>query len=179
MMGRARMVVIRHNLVGLIDRHVRERGAVPTQKIDQFVAGDSVHSRRQGLLGIVGMPFDMDRQYSFLNQIFSLRCTSAESRELGLVIATQAAAQPIEERTVRCAVTLEARQHQTLEFDFESRHACHLVNSSVRRIWLQSTAIETKRIADHVASVQAWPDRCAIFRGAALIRQALKSVASA
>jgi hypothetical protein len=72
------------------------------------------------------MSLDVDGQYCFLNQIFSLCCISANPRKLAFVIGTQTSAQSVEQCAVRSRVAVQAGQHQCLEFDFVGRHACDL-----------------------------------------------------
>lgn len=94
------IVIMRHDFIGLVDRHLGERRTIPTQKIDQLVERNGVDPRRKRLPRIIGMPLEVDRQYGFLDQIFGLRSHPADRRQPGLVIGTQLAAQPIEQRGV-------------------------------------------------------------------------------
>ena len=66
------IIVMRHDRIGLLDRHIGNRRAAPAQEIDQLVASDGVYPRRQGLDGIIGMSLEVDREYRLLNQIFRL-----------------------------------------------------------------------------------------------------------
>ena len=118
------IVVMRHDRIGLLDRYIGNRRAAPAQEIDQLVARDRVHPRRQRFRRIVGMSLDVDGQHRFLHQIFRLFCAPPNSRELALVIGTQTTAQSFEQRAVRGRVAVQAGKHQCLEFGFVGRHAC-------------------------------------------------------
>src|SRR5260370_30701268 len=90
-----------------------------------------MHPGRQRLARVVSVALDMDGQHSLLNQIFRLRRTSADARELALVIGTQTAAQLIEQRAVRRRIAVQSRKHHPSKLSFCGRHAC--VSLLVRR----------------------------------------------
>src|SRR5690348_9200166 len=125
------MIVMRHDLVRLLDRYIRVRRTASTQKIDQLVAGDGVDPWHQRLARIICAPLEVDSQHRFLNQIFRLRRSLANSRQLALVVGTQSATQSTEEHPVSSRIALLACKHQGLQFDFVGRHAC--VYLTVRR----------------------------------------------
>jgi hypothetical protein len=108
------MIVMRHDLVGLLDRHLRARRTASTQKIDQFVAGNGVDPWRQRLARIISASLEVDGQHRLLNQIFRIRRTLAHTRELALVVGAQSAAQPIKKRSVRSRIAAQGLQASTL-----------------------------------------------------------------
>jgi hypothetical protein len=64
------MIVMRHDLVRLLDRYIRARRTGSTQKIDQLVAGDGVDPWRQRFAWIICASLEVDGQHCLLNQIF-------------------------------------------------------------------------------------------------------------
>src|SRR5258707_13742921 len=77
----------------------------------------------------------MDGQHGLLDQIFGLRCASANAGEFALVIGTQTTAQPIEQRAMRCRIAVQRSKHQGLEFDFVGGHACVSFSSLERPVY--------------------------------------------
>src|SRR5258705_7827913 len=150
------IVVVCHDLIGLFDRHVSERGAVATQEIDQFITRDRMYPRRQGLDGIIGMSLEGNRQYRLLTQILRLCYATPNSREFALVIGTQTAAQSVEQRAVRSRVAVLAGKHQCLEFDFVGRHACVSLFSSLARPVLLQLTVQKNSWNSRSQSLPVW-----------------------
>src|SRR5437899_12045317 len=83
----------------LVERHAR-RGSDPAQIVDELVSGDGVQPGRKWLPGIVGVTLEMDGQQHLLHQILGFRGAASEAGEFALVIGSQPAAKPVEQRSV-------------------------------------------------------------------------------
>ena len=82
--------------------------------INQLVAGDGVHPRRQRLCRIIGVPAGVNGHQSLLHQVLGLAGASSYARKLALVVRPQVAAQPREQQTMSRRVPLKAPRSSTL-----------------------------------------------------------------
>ena len=99
----ADVIVMRRDVVGLVDRYVGARGLCSAQEIDQFVARDRVHPGCQWLCRIVGVPLEVNCQHGLLHQVLRLRRAAAGPGKLALVIGAQMPTQALQQRPVGAA----------------------------------------------------------------------------